>query len=50
MLVEVGQDRQEQLKLPISHRLHDEASIMAEEEEATGGASSFTRLEDLVSV
>ena len=50
MLVELGQDLLQQDDFIICHCLHNEASVVTEEEETATGSSSFTCFEDLVTI
>ena len=50
MLVELRQDFLEQIELILRHCLDNEASVMAEEEEAAAGSGCLTRLEDLIPI
>ena len=50
MLVQARQDFLDELQLLLSHRLDNETPIMTEEEKASAGSCSLTRLEYLVNV
>ena len=50
MLVELRQDFLEQIELILSHCLHNEASVVAEEEETAAGSSRLARFEDLIAI
>ena len=47
MVVHAWKDCQNDFELLFRHRLHNEAAVVAEEEETPTGASSFSCLEDL---
>ena len=50
MVVVMGEDSDEVIYFQLRHGLHDELAVMAEEEEASTGTSSFSRILNLFDI
>ena len=50
MVVVMGEDSDEVIYFQLRHGLHDELAVMAEEEKASTGTSSFSRILNLLDI